>query len=35
MAGPLNGPGVRYTMVKQGKVATESTAFFVKIHHRV
>ena len=28
MSGPLNGPGVRDTILKQGKQATEATAFF-------
>jgi len=28
MNGPLNGPGVRDAILKQGKTATESTAYF-------
>ena len=28
MGGPLNGPGIRDTILKYGKEATESTAFF-------
>lgn len=29
MSGPLNGPGVRDAILKQGKEATEATAFFL------
>jgi len=28
MAGPLNGAGVRDTILSQGKAATESAAYF-------
>ena len=28
MNGPINGPGVRHTILKQGKTATEATAYF-------
>ena len=28
MVGPLNGPGVRDTILKQGKTSTESDAYF-------